>query len=229
MTITWIAARAKVRGDLWRTESGIPDDVVDRALHASILELESADGRNWLWLEEINGDLEIAVAASDVAAPADCSSVQSLCYRRTDGDMLDPPLSRVSLAQVRVAASSNNSAGYPTCYAFSQDRFYFDCQLPAGSSLDLVYTARTSEDLDTAVAGGDTNTTLQLQQTAVIANACSYVALNFLKNDDEARRKRAVYERILERLANVEDSARGDLGGGFVRPDTYYYDMARGG
>jgi hypothetical protein len=49
-TLSWSAARDKVRGDLWRKgTTAIPDDVVDRALHASILDIESR--RKWQWLE----------------------------------------------------------------------------------------------------------------------------------------------------------------------------------
>jgi hypothetical protein len=52
-----------------RKSSGLPDDQVDRALHASLLDLESK--RDWLWLQNINSTLAMASDDQKLAEPAD--------------------------------------------------------------------------------------------------------------------------------------------------------------
>lgn len=224
--VTWSDARGKVRGDLWRSSSGVPDDVCDRGLHSAIIELEAE--RRWLWLEDLNDSSAVEAETDEVAAPATLSSIQSLCYRRGAGQTLDPPLDRITLGQLRVMSSGPRTMGAPSAYALSEGTFYFDCLLPIGSSLELVYTARTPEDLAAAVAAGDTNRTLQKAQSAVIAGACAYVALTYLKNEAEADRQQKAFDKHLERLCDQEDEARGDLTGGLIQPDTSYHDEARG-
>jgi hypothetical protein len=45
--------RQSPKGSLAQGATAIPDDSVDRALHASILDIESR--RKWLWLENLTG------------------------------------------------------------------------------------------------------------------------------------------------------------------------------
>lgn len=223
MSITWSQARTKLRGDLWRTSTGVPDDVCDRALHASLLELEGE--RRWLWLQGLNTTLTMATAAADLAAPADLSSVSALAYLSgTSGyDILGvQPLSHVR------QASRGASAGAPGCYALHGGRFYFDTIVATGDDFELIYTARTPRDLTAAVAAGDGNATLDREETAIIANACHYVSLGYLKNEENAARHRAVFERHLQRLFDEEDEARGDEHGGCIAADTFYRDAAQG-
>lgn len=225
MSITWDQARTKVRTDLWRPGVvGVPDDVCDRALHASILELEA--DRKWLWLENVKTLVPLVVASTRIPLPTDCSTLQSLTYINTSGVMDEWPLERVDLAQVRPDATNSNSSGGPCRYAISNGEIFLDCEAPVGASFELIFTARTNADLDTVVAAVTPNTTLNLEQGAVVANACYYVAEGYLKNDDEARRKRSIYERHLFRLESVEDEARGDTYGGCIQPYDYFEQMA---
>lgn len=223
MPITWVNARAKVRGDLWRPGiNGIPDDVCDRALHASLLELEAE--RRWLWLENIVTPLTMSVEADHIDAPLDLRSVTTLALLQ--GATAYDVLTVDTLARVRAEGRGSYST-WPSRYALSGGKFYFDATVPQDRQFELIYTARTPEDLDTAVAASS-NVTLNLNQTAIIANACHYACLSYLKNDEEAARQRAVWARHLDRLTAVEDEARGDLTGGSVTPDTGYQDAAFG-
>lgn len=227
MAITWDEARTKLRGDLWRSGvSGLSDDVCDRALHASILELEAE--RRWLWLEEITTSAALAAAADELAVPSALSSVQSISWRRDSDTSFDAPLTVTTPARVRALRSGNGAQGLPSCYAFSKRKLYFDTLVPIGAIYELVYTFRTPDELSVAVAAGDANATLDAQETAVIALAGHYAGLGYLKNDQEATRKLAVYQRILRRLENIDNEARGDLHGGLIVPDDYYDVAARG-
>lgn len=225
MAITWDQARAKIRGDLWRTgTAGVPDDVCDRALHASILELESA--RRWLWLENISRTVELTEDKDRIQVPSDLSTIQSLTYIDISG-RLDSPLSLLPVPRIRTLADAT-TAGAPSAYALSGNEVFFDTLAPEGSKFELVYTARTTEDLAAAVSDGDDNVTLQAYQHIVLKGACAEVAQSYLRNDAEFARQRAAFERGRERLETVDDEARGDLYGGLIVPDDGYDVMARG-
>lgn len=206
--LTWEAARGKVRGDLWRPGSSLSDDVVNRALHASVLELESE--QTWLWLEEVAAAVILDEPLAFFDLPTAIGRVSSVSVRNNGS--LDR-LNRITVAPVREAAEG--IASTPSWWALGEQRIWFDCIVPVGTEFELVATVQTPEILEDAVL---TNcATMQRQQQAVIANACSYIALNYMKNGDEATRQRAVYERILERLLSTEADKRG----GAVQPDTW--------
>lgn len=223
MAITWAGARTKVRGDLWRPgSSGVPDDVCDRALHSSLLELEAV--RRWLWLQNLSTTPAVVTPADNIAVSANLRSVSSVAYINGQSNEI---LTVAPLARIRELARGA-SAGAPTFYALHDSKLYFDTLIPAGGQFELIATHRTPQDLTEAVAAGDTNATLDQQEQAIIANACHYVALSYLKNEAEAARQRAVYDRIESRLIDVEDEARSDLHGGGIIPDTAYRDAAFG-
>lgn len=221
---SWEDARSKVRGDLWRpSASALPDDVVDRALHAAILEIEAE--RRWLWLETINGALTVSTDASSVAAGPSVKNIASLAYTRAD-DQADYEILDISpVAQVR-AMARGTTPGWPSAYAFSNGQIYFDCTVPAASTFEVVFTAACPAAIEDAAASPPVTLTKQIQ--AVVALAAHHVALTYLKNGDEAARQRAAYERVLDRLMNEEDTARIDAMGGGIIPDTSYRMAAFG-
>lgn len=217
----WNDARAKVRGDLWRTgESGVPTDVVDRWLHASLQELEGE--RRWLWLENTHGALTVDDAADHVDLAGSIQSVSTISY--TSNGFHDP-LTLAPISHVR-SMSRGSSAGSPSCYALTDQRIYFDTVVPAASEFELIFTARCPLDLATAIVSP--SITLSRHPQPIIALTCSYVALAYLKNEDEAARQLSAYTRQLDRLMNTEDQQRGDTMGGGIVPDTAYYDAAHG-
>jgi hypothetical protein len=218
--LSWAQARDKVRGDLWRPGTGgVPDDVVDRALHASMQQIESE--RRWLWLENVDAALNITVDDDHVDLPASVQSVSSIAYRNGSGY---DRLNAASLGRVREA--SIGSRGWPAWYAQTDGTLYFDTTVPAGNSFELIFTGHCPDYLDDAIASP--SVTLARQQQAVIAHACHLVALSYLKNEAEAARQLAAYDRHLERMMNIEDQQRGDLSGGCIMPDTAYQDAAYG-
>ncbi len=220
--LTWTEARAKVRGDLWRTGTqGIPDDVCDRALHASLLDLESQ--RRFLWLEDVILTVAMA-AADDKLAQQGISSISSIAYLSSPSgyDVLD----LVPLQIVRTKARGS-APGAPSCYAFSNGTVYFDTQVPIGGQFELVAHVRTPKDLDAAVAAAS-NETLAREQQAVLSRACFYVAGTYLKDSENAARHEGAWERHLLRILDEEDEARGSVNGGLIVPDTAYRDAAFG-
>lgn len=224
VALTWDQARGKVRGDLWRPgTTGIPDDVCDRALHAALQEIEQA--RRFLWLENIAQTVAAATDTAVIPAPPALRSISSIAQIRDDGSM-DDALSVLSLARVRIMASETPSNSYPSNYALSGGSIYLDGEVPTGTMFEVIGIAGTPDDLPTAVAAGPANPTLQLYQSLVIAGACRDVALTYLKNDAEAVRQGAAFDRRLERLTDREDEQRGDNYGGCIVPDTGYQDMA---
>lgn len=221
MTITWSGARDKVRGDLWRPgTSGVPDDVCDRSLHAALLDLESR--RRWLWLENIFHTVTLPMATAIVDLPVDLRSVTSFALTEPGGRIW-PSLGVYPIGRIR-ELSSIGRQGNPLLFALSNGDAYLDCAAPAGSSFDLVYTARTPQLLETAVAAAS-NLTLSLQQAIVIAGAAARVALTYLKNEAEAARQQVVFDRGVDRLMDEEDDARS---GGSIIPDTDLAVMAWG-
>lgn len=206
--ISWSAARAKVRGDLWRPGNSLPDDVVNRALHASILDLEGEC--KWLWLENITTLFEMVDEAASIALPASVGRISALSIRRP---IWLEPLRAAPLAVVR--ENARQRAIRPTRYAQGDDAIWFDAIIPANTEFEMIFSAQTPETIEDALEHAPI--ALQRQQQAVIANACSHIALTFMKNEDEAARQRAVYERIVDRLLNVEAEKRG----GMIQPDTW--------
>lgn len=227
MALTWADARTKVRGDLWRPGiSGVPDDVCDRALHSSILELEQ--DRRWLWLENIRRTVALTEAAAQFPLPADLRSIASIAQVRADGEMLDA-MTPLPVARVRIMASSEPSNSWPSNYALSGGIVYLDGIVPAGTRFELVATAGTNLVLEDAVAGaiaGPVPLALQLHQAAIVARACAEVAATYLKNEAEEARQMRSYERALERIGNKDDEAREDNYGPGIIPDTYYRDIS---
>ncbi len=215
--VSWADVRTKVRGDLWRPGNGVNDDVVDRALHAALQEIESE--RRWLWNENVQAALIVEVEANSVALSPAVGSVTALSYAHLGAH---DPLTPLPLVNVRELASS--SRGAPTYYALGEGPvLHFDTSVPAGTTFELVFSAQCPEQLDDAI---DTfSITMSKHQQAVIALASSYVALSFLKNEQEAARQRSAYERHLDRMMNKEDQQRG---GGFIQPDNDYYIAAHG-
>jgi hypothetical protein len=206
--LTWTDARSKVRGDLWRPGNSLPDDVVDRALHASVLDLEGEC--KWLWLEELTMIVVLDDEADFIDLPPTVGRVSSVGVRR---DAFLDELDEVPLAVVR--ANIGTDVGDPARWAMANGHVAIDSRAQAGTKFELIVSAQTPEVLEDALASPAV--TLALQQQAVIANACSHVALTFMKNADEAARQRAVYDRIVERLHNVEAEKRG----GMIQPDTW--------
>jgi hypothetical protein len=222
VTITWQQARDKVRQDLWRPgTSGVPDDVVDRALHAALRELETQ--RRWLWLQNLTSTLTVATAGSTVDVPTHFGNVTSIAYLSgTNGyDILHP----YPLAHVRDAATGT-ATGYPCAYALHDEKFYFDTQLKVGDEFELVFSSETSTDIAATIATPPV--TLDLEQDTVIAAACAAIAIGYLRDEASAARFEAKYNRRLEMLMDIEDRKRADEHGGNIIPDTAYHVAANG-
>ena len=206
--LSWEGARSKVRGDLWRPGNSLPDDVVDRALHASVLDIEGEC--KWLWLEELTAIVTLDEDAEFIDLPPTIGRVSSVGVRR---DASLDTLDEVTLAAVRSNISSD--IGDPARWAMANGRIAIDSRAQAGTVFELIVSSQTPEVLEDALASPAV--TLQLQQQAVIANACHQVALSFMKNAEEAARQRAIYEWIVERLLNVEAEKHG----GMIQADTW--------
>lgn len=206
--LSWEGARSKVRGDLWRPGNSLPDDVVDRALHASVLDIEGEC--KWTWLEELTAIVTLDAISEFIDLPPTIRAVSSVGVKT--GGFLDP-MDAVPLAAIRTNLGTD--VGFPGRWAMMNSQIALDCRAAAGTEFELIVTSQTPEVLEDALASPAV--TLQLQQQAVIANACHHVALGFMKNADEAARQRAIYDRIVERLLNVEAEKHG----GMVQPDTW--------
>lgn len=206
--LTWTTARAKVRGDLWRPGNSLPDDVVDRALHASVLELEAEC--KWLWLEEVTAIVTLDDATAQIDLPAGVGRVSAVGIRR--GAWLEP-LDETPIASVRDQLGTG--LGNPARWAHGNGQLWFDSRAPAATEFEIILTAQTPDQLEDALASPCA--TLQRHQQAIIAGACGHVALTFMKNEAEAARQRAVFEKIVERMQTVEADRRG----GFIQPDTW--------
>ena len=221
-TLSWSAARDKVRGDLWRKgTTAIPDDVVDRALHASILDIESR--RKWQWLENVTSAIVLVDDANFIELPAICGVVQSLAVR-VNGNPFSNPLDLMPLAKLRDLVGSGR--GYPSYYALSNGSAFFDCIAPGGTRLELIFQAKCPDLLDDAVTTPPL--TLGLHQQAVLAGAKSLVALEYLHDDDKAARNNAAFEKHVARMEDRDDQLRGDDRGGTIQPYTELHDAAYG-
>lgn len=223
---SWQEARDKVRSDLWRNStSALPDNVVDLALHTALLELESE--RRWLWLENVTGTLAMPAEADNLALPSSVKAISSLAFKGGSEDtIVYDILQEFRLAQVRQLARGA-TVGDPTYYARSDMQLYFDCPVAEGDAFELIFTSSCPRYLEYAIATPPITLTREL--SAVAALACHHVALTYLKNESEAARQRAAYERILDRLFVEEDTARADSQmGGRIQPDDAHYRAAHG-
>lgn len=221
---SWEDARQRVREALWRrSSSALPDALVDDAIHTALLDLESE--RRWLWLENLTGALNVPADADSVGLPVAVKFITSLSY--VHGLRALDPLVQQPLSFVRQLAQGAR-AGSPQYYAISNQQLFFDCKIPEGGEFELVFTSACPRYVEQAIATPPL--TLTLQRSAIISRAAEHLALSYLKNEEEAARQRAAYERILDRLFNEEDQARVDtLGGGTVQPDDVLFRAAHGG
>ena len=206
--ISWADARSKVRGDLWRPGGSLSDDVVNRALHSSILDLEGE--AKWLWLEQLVAIATLELDADHLDLIPAIGRVTSIAVRR---DTWADPMTQRPLQTVR--SSIGNDVGDPSSWALADRVVYFDSRVQAGTTFEMVVSIATPRRLEAAVVSP--SYTLAEQQQAVIAKACSYIAASYMKNADEAARQRAVYDSIVQRLLDVEAENRG----GMIQPDTW--------
>jgi hypothetical protein len=221
-TLSWSTARDKVRSDLWRKGStAIPDDVVDRALHASILDIESR--RSWQWLEGIIGGLTLDAANSQMNLPPAVGRVQSLSVFAGTNTYSDP-LELMPLAVLREMVGS--AGGYPTAYALSNGVAFFDCIAPAGTRFEMIFQAKCPDYLEDAVETPPV--TLSLHQQATLAGAKALIALEYLHDDDKAARNSSAFEAHLRRMEDRDDQLRSDDRGGTIQPYTALHDAAHG-
>lgn len=220
MALSWADARAKVRGDLWKSATALPDDVVNRALHAALLELESE--RRWLWLENLTLSAAILADTDTIEAPAHCKSVTSFAIVRSEEHEILTPLPIAFIKQ----RAAENSSGLPSNYAFQGGDIHLDAEAKAGQQFYMVYKAGTPDLLDAAVAAN--NPILELHQQIIIANACSSIALGRLRNTEVGRAQRALYEQGLDRLIYADDEARADGHGPTIIPDNAMHVAAFG-
>lgn len=223
---TWDEARTKVRERLWRrTTSALPDDEVDEALHNALKEIEAE--RRWLWLEVVDATLEMPSEASSVGLPASVGAITSLNFLggSADTDQYDL-LTEANFSYVRQLARGGN-AGDPTFYARMNNQLYFDCPVAANDSFEIQHTSKCPDYLADAIVTPPI--TLTLQTTAVVARACQYLALYYLKDEPEAARQGAAYSMMLDRMFLEEDTRRADgQKGGSIVPDDEHYHAAHG-
>jgi hypothetical protein len=188
-SLTWSAARDKVRRDLWRQgATAIPDDSVDRALHASILDIESR--RKWLWLENLTASITLSAQSDRLSLPFGCGPVQSLSVFRGDVAWADP-LELVPMAKLREFVGA--AVCFPVLYALGNGVAFFDSIAPAGTVFEMLFQAKCPDVLEDCVESPPV--TLGLHQQAVLAGAKALVALEFLHDDDKASRNNAAFEK----------------------------------
>lgn len=221
--ISWSAARDKVRGDLWRKgTTALPDDVVDRGLHASILEIEAE--RRWLFLEQVETSIALAVAASSISMPAGAGLIHSLSVFVGQANRSER-LTRTQLDVVR--SMSPASPGIPSLYAMTDGVIHFDTIAPVGTVLEMIFDAECPERLEDAV--NLQHATMAINQEAVLAGAKAFCAAEFLHDDDKAARNRAAFERHLSRMIDRDDLRRGDATtSGTIVPNDGLYFAAHG-
>jgi hypothetical protein len=220
--LSWSAARDKVRGDLWRKgTTAIPDDVVDRALHASILDIESR--RKWQFLESVTSSITLSADANSLSLPAGCGAVQSLAVFVGSNPWANP-LELVPLPIIRDMLGSTH--GYPSYCAVSNGSAFFDCIVPGGTRFELIFQSVCPDLLDDAVETPPV--TLGLHQQAVLAGAKALVALEYLHDDEKAARNSAAFEKHVNRMEDHDDQLRGGERGGTIQPNISLYDAAYG-
>lgn len=220
--LTWSAARDKVRGDLWRPgTAGVPDDVVNRALHASILEIEAE--RRWLWLETILSTVDLDTAASSFDLLSTIGVIHSLAVLAGAGQAPER-LVRAQLQDIRF--ESANSPGIPAAYAISDRTVHLDSIAPAGTTFEIIFDAQTPPRLEDAV--DSPSVTMILHQQAVLAGAKADVALEYLHDDEKAERNRKAFDLHLGRMIDRDDQQRAELGGGSIVPDQGLFIAAHG-
>lgn len=223
---SWQEARDKVRERLWRrSTSALPNDEVDEALHNALRDIEAE--RRWLWLENVSASLEMPAQGDNVGLPSSVGAITSLAFigGSTDTTIYDT-LQETNLAFVRQQARGD-SPGDPTFYARSDNQLYFDCPVAEGDKFEIVFTSQCPQYIELAI---DTPPiTLTLQTTAVVARACWYLALFYLKDEEEAARQATAYDAMLGRMMVEEDTRRADgQMGGRIVPDDEHYRAAHG-
>lgn len=220
--LSWSDARDKVRGDLWRKGStAIPDDVVDRALHASILEIEAA--RHWIWLQNVSGVLTLDADASLLNLPAACGAIHSLSVYWAP-NAAPTPLRFAPMTEVQ--QWNRTFRGYPTAYARGDGTVTFDSTAPALTQFEIVFQGKCPDLLPDAVESPPI--TLSLHQQAVLARAKSLVALEYLHDDDKAARNDRAFNNHLDRMIDRDDQLRGDSYGGEIAPNDELSRAAHG-
>jgi hypothetical protein len=220
MALTWAEARAKVRGDLWKSATALPDDVVNRALHTALLDLESK--RRWLWLENLTLSAALVSDASIIEAPPHCKSITSFAIIRNGDHEI---LGLLPIGIIKQLEAENDS-GIPSNYAFQDGSIHLDAEAKVGQQFYMVYKAGTPADLTVAIASD--NPVMGLQQQAIITKACSILALGRLRNRELGRDQLALYEDEVERLLSEDDEARADGHGPLIIPDQSLHVAAFG-
>lgn len=220
MALSWADARTKVRGDLWKSATALPDDVVNRAIHDALLELESE--RRWLWLENLNLGAALVADSDTIAVPAYCKAITSFAIVR--GSEHDA-LGLLPIGMIKQLAAENTS-GIPSNYAFQGGFVHLDASAKAGNRFYMVYDLGTPDLLDVAILA--TNPVLDLHQQIIIAGAASKIAFGRLRNKELGQTQRALYDMGLDRLISAEDKARGDIHGPCIIPDNSYHFAAFG-
>lgn len=220
---TWIQAREKIRRDLWRPgPDGIPEATVDENLHAALMEIESE--KRWAFLEVIWETTE-AFRGNRLSLPRNSKQVNWMVWKDLDGRQRDllrfAPLNHVRELQVI------GGHGRPTLYAVSGYEIYLDRRATKDGRLECCYTFATPERIDLAVADGNENVTLDLQFQLVCALASMHIATGFLKDNAEADRQNASYQRLFESLMKQDDQAREDNFDPTVQAD-YGHDGIQG-
>lgn len=186
--------------------------------------MEIEGKRRWLWLENLTGTISMPADADNVALPASVKFITSLAY--LSGNVGYDILQEMPPAQVRQLARGT-STGSPTYYSRVDNQLYFDTLVPELDQFELVFTSGCPKYIDLAIVSPPI--TLTLQTPAVIALAAHFVALTYLKKEEEAARQLAAYERIMDRLMLDEDTARADgQAGGSIIGDDYYHVAAHG-
>jgi hypothetical protein len=179
-SLSWSAARDKVRGDLWRKgTTAIPDDVVDRALHASILDIESR--RKWQWLESVTSSIELDADANQLNLPACCGgfSRSPSSSGRTLG-----PTARAHSHSDEAAADGRRQSRLSQPLRAQQRHRVLRLHRAGRNAFELIFQAKCPDLLEDAVESPPV--TLGLHQQAVLAGAKALVALEYLHDDDKA-------------------------------------------
>lgn len=154
---SWNAARDKLRRKLWRTSDGIPDDECDMALHAALLEIESA--RRWAWLDNISTRTILDGPDEKVSLDPYAASVQTVAYLSSSNNY--EKLMRAQLADVRQARTeSGDTQGVPLAYALQSNNVsgipsgidvMLDTLVAENSEFEIVVKVQTPRDLETAI------------------------------------------------------------------------------
>jgi hypothetical protein len=210
---TWSEARDKIRRDLWREgEDGVPTDTLDEAIHQACVDLEGE--RRWCYLELVQQTVN-PVTVNRLSIPIISRGVNWLAATK-DGErryLTLAPLDRViELAEVR------GTATWPEFYAVSGSEIFLDVTMDGGY-LEASHTFQTPDLLTEALEREDENLTLKLQYQMICARAAAIVALTYLKDEAEAARQGAAYDRMFDALLHRDDAARESMAKPEIEPD----------